>query len=243
MLEAKNLRKRYGNREVLKGINLSVNKGEIVGLLGPNGAGKTTTFRCLIGFVKPDKGKVLLDGEDITSLPPYKRAQKGLAFLPQEPSVFPDLSVFENVYMFAELLYPDRETAVVRTEEILKDFGLEYIRNTPAGRISGGERRRLEIGRLFLKRPKYLFLDEPFAGVDPKHVVEIKELIVKLLKRVEHYYDLGILITDHNVWETLKLVDRVYIIDEGAVLFSGIPEEATKNELVRERFLGKDFSL
>jgi len=243
MLEAKGLKKRFGKREVLKGIDLYVGKGEIVGLLGPNGAGKTTTFRCLIGFVKPDEGRVFLDGEDITPLPPYKRANKGLAFLPQEPSVFPDLTVYENVYMFAELIFGDRERARTRTEELLNDFGLDYIKDTPAGRISGGERRRLEIARLFLKRPKYLFLDEPFAGVDPKHVGEIKDLILKLLKKVEHYYDLGILITDHNVWETLKMVDRVYIIDEGSVLFAGDPQEAAKNELVRERFLGKDFEL
>ncbi len=243
MLKAEGLRKRFGKREVLKGIDLYLERGEIVGLLGPNGAGKTTTFRCLIGFEKPDGGKITLDGEDITKLPPYERAKKGLSFLPQEPSVFPDLTVFENIFIFAELLYPDREEALVRTEELLKDFNLTYIAHTEAGRISGGERRRLEIARLFLRRPKYLFLDEPFAGVDPKQVGEIKKLILELLERVEHYYDIGILITDHNVWETLKLVNRVYIIDGGTVLFSGEPWEAAENPLVRERFLGSDFKL
>jgi len=243
MLKAENLRKRFGEREVLKGISLYVDKGEIVGLLGPNGAGKTTTFRTLIGFIKPDEGRITLDGKEITHLPPYKRARLGLSFLPQEPSVFPDLTVYENVLIFAELLFKDREEALVRTEDILKDFELYRIKDTPAGRISGGERRRLEIGRLFLRRPKYLFLDEPFAGVDPIHVSELKRLILKLLRRVEHYYDLGILITDHNVRETLKMVDRVYVIDEGRILFAGSPQDAARDPLVRERFLGADFEL
>ena len=243
MLEARGLKKRFDKREVLRGIDLTLNKGEIVGLLGPNGAGKTTTFRCLIGFVKPDEGTITLDGKDITKLPPYKRAREGLAFLPQEASVFGDLTVYENILIFAELLFGDKKRARIKTEEIMKDFGLVEIKDTLAKKISGGERRRLEIARLFLRRPKYLFLDEPFAGVDPKHVGEIKELILNLLRKVEHYYDLGILITDHNVWETLKMVDRVYIIDKGTVLFSGKPEEAAKNELVRERFLGENFSL
>ena len=243
MLKAEKLKKFYGNREVLKGIDIYVQKGEIVGLLGPNGAGKTTTFRCLIGFEKPDEGKIYLDGKDITDLPPYKRAQLGLAFLPQEPSVFPDLTVYENIFMFAEILYGDREKAEVQTLEILKDFSLYKLKDSKAGKLSGGERRRLEIARLFLKRPKYLLLDEPFAGVDPKHVLELKELVLTLKERFEHYYNIGILITDHNVWETLKFVDRVYIIDEGRVLFSGLPKDAVKNEEVRRRFLGEHFKL
>ena len=244
MLRAEKLKKYYGNREVLKGIDLYVQKGEIVGLLGPNGAGKTTTFRCLIGFEKPDEGKILLDGRDITDLPPYERAKHGLAFLPQEPSVFPELTVYENIYMFAEIVYNgDREQAHVRTLDLLKDFGIFHIKDSKAGKISGGERRRLEIARLFLRRPKYLLLDEPFAGVDPKHVIELKELIKELQVRYKGYYNIGILLTDHNVWETLIFVDRVYIIDEGTVLFQGLPHEAANNPLVRERFLGKNFKL
>ena len=243
MLRAEKLRKFYGNREVLKGLDIYVQKGEIVGLLGPNGAGKTTTFRCLIGFEKPDEGKIYLDGADITDLPPYRRARLGLAFLPQEPSVFPDLTVFENIFMFAEILYGDREKAEVQTVEILKDFSLYRLKDSKAGKLSGGERRRLEIARLFLRRPKYLLLDEPFAGVDPKHVSELKELVLTLKEKFEHYYNIGILITDHNVWETLKFVDRVYIIDEGSVLFSGLPKEAVENEKVRRRFLGEHFRI
>ncbi len=242
MLKAEGLKKRYGNREVLKGINIELGKGEIVGLLGPNGAGKTTTFRCLIGFEIPDGGRILMDGEDITELPPYERAKRGMAFLPQEPSVFPDLTVFENIFMFAELLY-DKSEAETKTLELIEEFGLTKIIRTKAGKISGGERRRLEIARVFLRRPKYLFLDEPFAGVDPKNVSEIKKTILDLLQRVEHVYDLGILITDHNVKETLKMVNRVYIIDSGSVLFAGSPEEAVKDPAVRSRFLGSDFTL
>jgi lipopolysaccharide export system ATP-binding protein len=244
MLKAENLKKRFGKREVLKGVSIKLGRGEIVGLLGPNGAGKTTTFRCLVGFEFPDEGKITLDGKDITKLPPYDRANLGIAFLPQEPSIFEDLTVFENVYMFAEVIYKgDIKKAFTVSLEILKDFNLFHLRNSLAGKLSGGERRRLEIARLFLKRPHYLFLDEPFAGVDPKRVIEIKKLILELKRKLEPYYKLGILITDHNVGETLKMVDRVYIIDEGQVLFSGLPTEAVKNKEVRERFLGHHFKL
>ena len=243
MLKAVALTKAYGDREVLKGVSLEVPKGKIVGLLGPNGAGKTTTFRCIIGFEKPDSGKVILDGEDITNLPPHKRAKKGLAFLPQEPSVFPDLTVFENILMFAEILYRDREKAEVVTIELLKDFNLFYLKDSRAGSLSGGERRRLEIARLFLKTPRYLLLDEPFAGVDPKQVGEIKRLIKTLKARYQAVHPIGILITDHNVWETMKFVEWVYILDEGRVLFAGLPEDAAKHPEVRRRYLGEDFKL
>jgi len=243
MLKAVGLTKAYGEREILKGVSLEVPKGKIVGLLGPNGAGKTTTFRCIIGFEKPDAGNVYLDGEDITDLPPYKRAKKGLAFLPQEPSVFPDLTVFENVMMFAELLFKDREKAEVQIVEVLKDFDLYRLRDSKAASLSGGERRRLEIARLFLRTPRYLLLDEPFAGVDPKQVGEIKRLILSLKERYREVHPIGILITDHNVWETLKFLDWVYILDDGRVLFSGTPREAADHPLVRQRYLGEDFKL
>ncbi|NPB04841.1 MAG: LPS export ABC transporter ATP-binding protein [Aquificae bacterium] len=243
MLEARNLVKFYGETQVLKGVSLFVRKGEIVGLLGGNGAGKTTTFRCLIGFERPDAGKVLLDGRDITDLKPYERARLGLSFLPQEPSVFPDLTVFENVFMFAELIHPDRERARVRTLDLLKDFGLYHLKDRKAKYLSGGERRRLEIARLFLGKPKYLLLDEPFAGVDPKHVQELRRLIAGLGRQAELFHNIGILITDHNVGETLKLVHRVYIIDEGTIIFEGLPEEAVRHPEVRRKFLGEEFTL
>lgn len=243
MLKAVGLTKAYGDREILKGITLEVPKGKIVGLLGPNGAGKTTTFRCIIGFEIPDSGEVFLDGEEITNLPPYERAKKGLAFLPQEPSIFPDLTVFENILMFAELLAEDREKAEIQTVEVLKDFNLYHLRNSKAGSLSGGERRRLEIARLFLKTPKYLLLDEPFAGVDPKQVGEIKRLIGELKERYADIHPIGILITDHNVWETMKFVEWVYILDGGRVIFSGLPEDAAKHPEVRRRYLGEDFKL
>ena len=243
MLKAVGLTKAYGDREILKGITLEVPKGKIVGLLGPNGAGKTTAFRCIIGFEKPDSGKIILDGEDITDLPPHKRAKRGLAFLPQEPSVFPDLTVFENILMFAEILYKDRERAEVVTIELLKDFNLFYLKDNRAGSLSGGERRRLEIARLFLKTPRYLLLDEPFAGVDPKQVGEIKKLIKTLKVRYQSVHPIGILITDHNVWETMKFLDWVYILDEGQILFVGLPQDAARHPLVRNRYLGEDFKL
>ncbi len=243
MLLAKNLIKHYEDRQVLKGITIKVQKGEIVGLLGGNGAGKTTTFRCIIGFERPDAGRIYLENRDITDLKPYQRARLGLAFLPQEPSVFPDLTVFENIYMFAEILYSDKEKAEIRTLDLLKDFGLYHLKDRSAGTLSGGERRRLEIARLFLGAPKYLLLDEPFAGVDPKHVQELRKLISNLGRELELLHNIGILITDHNVGETLRLVHRVYIIDEGKIIFEGLPEEAVKNPEVRRKFLGEDFRL
>ncbi len=243
MLVARNLKKKYKSREVLRGVSLEVRRGEIVGLLGPNGAGKTTTFRCLIGFVIPDEGTIELDSRDITYLKPYERAKLGLAFLPQEPSIFGDLTVEENIYMFAELLFGDREIAYTKTLDVLIEFDLLRLKDQKAASLSGGERRRLEIARLFLKRPKYLLLDEPFAGVDPKNVSEIRKLILQLKHRLEKFYNMGILITDHNIRETLKMVDRVYIIDQGEVLFEGLPWEAVENPLVRERFLGHEFTL
>jgi len=243
MLKAENLQKSYNDRLILKGVTIKIPKGKIVGLLGPNGAGKTTTFRCIIGFEKPDSGKVLLNNKDITNLPPHKRARKGLAFLPQEPSVFFDLTVWENIFMFAELIYKNRETAIAKTKEVLRKFKLLKLRHSKAGSLSGGERRRLEIARLFIKPPDYLLLDEPFAGVDPKQVEEIKELILHLRSYYQKTRPIGILITDHNVWETMKFVEWVYILDEGKILFEGRPWEAANNPEVRKRYLGESFTL
>ncbi|HID79321.1 MAG TPA: LPS export ABC transporter ATP-binding protein [Aquifex aeolicus] len=239
MLEAKNLRKFIKGKEILKGISLKVERGQTVGLLGANGAGKTTTFRCLIGFEKPDEGKIFLNGEDITDLPPYKRAEKGLAFLPQEHSLFYDLTVFENIFMFAELLY-GREKAEELTEELLRDFHLYQLKDRKAGVLSGGEKRRLEIARIFLKTPQYLLLDEPFAGVDPLHVEEISQLI----KRIQTYafnHPIGIIITDHKAEKVFKLADWIYVLDEGRLLAEGPPQEVAQHPDVRNRYLGKDF--
>lgn len=243
MLKAENLQKQYGDRQILKGVSIKIPRGKIVGLLGPNGAGKTTTFRCLIGFERPDAGKVFLDEEDITDLPPYQRARKGLAFLPQEPSIFPDLTVWENVFMFAELLYESKVKAFSITREVLSKFKLLHLRKNKAGSLSGGERRRLEIARLFLKTPKYLLLDEPFAGVDPRQIEEIKKLIQELKQAYQPYHPIGILITDHNVWETMKFVEWVYILDGGEIIFEGKPWEAARDERVRQRYLGEHFTL
>ncbi len=240
-LEAKNLIKSYGDKLVLKGVSLYVEKGEIVGFFGTNGAGKTTTFRCLIGFEKPDGGEILIDGVKVNDKPPYERAKLGLAFLPQEPSVIPELTVFENIFMFAELYYNDIETAESKTEALLQDFELSELKDRKAGTLSGGERRRLEIARLFLRNPKYVLLDEPFAGVDPKHVKELKTLLLKILSASRHSF--GILITDHNVWESLPFVDRAYVIHDGEIIAKGSPLYIARHTEVKRKFLGENFKL
>lgn len=238
MLEVREVEKSFKKKKVLKGVSLSVNKGEIVGLLGPNGAGKTTLFNSIIGFISVDKGKVLLDGEDVTHLPPFKRAQKGLAFLPQEHTLFEDLTVLENLLIFLEFFTDSKEEAITKAEALLEDFGLLELKDQKAYALSGGQKRRLEIARSLITTPKYVLLDEPFAGLDPIIVSEIRE-IVKNLKN----NGIGVLITDHNVRETIKMVDRVYIISEGKVLAHGKPEEVVNNEAVRKTYLGVDFKL
>ncbi|AAC06695.1 LPS export ABC transporter ATP-binding protein [Aquifex aeolicus] len=238
MLEVREVEKSFKKKKVLKGGSLSVNKGEIVGLLGPNGAGKTTLFNSIIGFISVDKGKVLLDGEDVTHLPPFKRAQKGLAFLPQEHTLFEDLTVLENLLIFLEFFTDSKEEAITKAEALLEDFGLLELKDQKAYALSGGQKRRLEIARSLITTPKYVLLDEPFAGLDPIIVSEIRE-IVKNLKN----NGIGVLITDHNVRETIKMVDRVYIISEGKVLAHGKPEEVVNNEAVRKTYLGVDFKL
>jgi len=238
ILEVEHIRKAYKEKVVLEDISLTVKEGEIVGLLGPNGAGKTTTFRCLLGFLKPDKGSIKLNGEDITALPVYERAKKGISFLPQEPSIFRDLTVWENIVMFLEFQTSDPIEIKEKAETLLKDFGIYDLKNQKAFTLSGGERRRLEIARSLIINPSFLLLDEPFAGVDPVSVKDINHLIKELVKR-----DIGVILTDHNVRETLRITDRAYIIAHGKVIAEGTPQEIVQDETVRKIFLGEDFTL
>ncbi len=238
MLIAKDLRKTFREKEVLRGISLSIKRGEVVGILGPNGAGKTTLFNALIGFVKVDHGRIDLDGEDITHLPPHKRARKGIAFLPQEHTLFEDLTVMENLMVFLEFFSESREEAVARAESLLEDFGLLGLQNQKAYTLSGGQKRRLEIARSLITKPSYLFLDEPFAGLDPIIVGEIR----KVVRDLKHQ-DIGVLITDHNVRETISIVDRVYIISEGKIIAEGEPVNVVELKEVKQTYLGEDFKL
>jgi len=238
MLVAKDIRKSFKGRDVIKGISLSLQRGEIVGLLGPNGAGKTTLFNSLVGFVKVDGGKIELDGEDITHLPPHERAKRGIAFLPQEHTLFEDLTVMENLLIFLEFFTESKEEAVAKAEALLEDFGLLTLKNQKAFTLSGGQKRRLEIARSLITKPRYLFLDEPFAGLDPIIVSDIR----KMVKELKHQ-DMGILITDHNVRETISIVDRVYIISEGRVIAQGEPVNVVELREVRKTYLGEDFRL
>jgi len=238
ILEVEHIRKAYKEKVVLEDISLTVKEGEIVGLLGPNGAGKTTTFRCLLGFLRPDEGSIKLNGEDITALPVYERAKKGISFLPQEPSIFRDLTVWENIVMFLEFQTSDPIEIKEKAETLLKDFGIYDLKNQKAFTLSGGERRRLEIARSLIINPSFLLLDEPFAGVDPVSVKDINHLIKELVKR-----DIGVILTDHNVRETLRITDRAYIIAHGKVIAEGTPQEIVQDETVRKIFLGEDFTL
>lgn len=238
MLVARDLRKSFRGREVIKGVSLSVNRGEVVGILGPNGAGKTTLFNTLIGFIKVDGGSIELDGEDITNLPPHRRAEKGIAFLPQEHTLFEELTVMENLLMFLEFFADSREEAVVRAEALLEDFGLLSLRDHKAYTLSGGQKRRLEIARSLITKPRYLFLDEPFAGLDPIIVSDIRKMVRNL-----RHQNIGILITDHNVRETISIVDRVYIISEGRIIAEGEPVNVVELQEVRRTYLGEDFRL
>ncbi len=232
------LRKSFKGREILKGVDLYIERGEIVGLLGPNGAGKTTLFNCLVGFLSVDAGTIELEGKDITHLPTHKRAKEGISFLPQEHTLFEELTVIENLLIFLEFFEESKESALARAEELLLDFGLYELRKQKAGTLSGGQKRRLEIARALIPKPKYLFFDEPFAGIDPIMVADIRELILSLKAQ-----DMGVLITDHNVRETIRLVDRVYIVSEGTVIAKGEPREVAMNQKVREVYLGRDFQL
>jgi len=238
VLAVKEVYKDFKGKKVLKGISLSVNRGEIVGLLGPNGAGKTTLFNSIIGFIGIDKGSILLEGEDITHLPPFRRAEKGLAFLPQEHSLFEDLTVIENLIIFLEFFTNNRNEALAKAEMLLEDFGLIDLKDQKAYTLSGGQKRRLEIARSLITNPKYILFDEPFAGLDPIIVSEIRKLILRLKEN-----GIGILITDHNVRETIKMVDRVYIISEGKVLAQGKPEDVVRIKEVKKTYLGEEFEL
>lgn len=237
-LRATNLVKIYGRRKVVKDVSLEVNQGEIVGLLGPNGAGKTTSFYMTVGFIRPNEGKVFLDDEDITSLPMYRRAQKGIGYLPQEPSVFRKLSVENNIKAVLELTKLTKAEQATKLEELIAEFNLEKVRKSRGDTLSGGERRRTEIARALATSPNFILLDEPFAGIDPIAVQDIQYIVAKLKMK-----NIGILITDHNVQETLSITDRAYLMYEGSILESGKPEALAANERVRELYLGKDFEL
>jgi|UniRef100_A0A7V6CN85 lipopolysaccharide export system ATP-binding protein len=237
-LLVENVAKKYGNRYVVKAINLQIKKGEVVGLLGPNGAGKTTTFHIIMGFVKPDVGKVMLFDKEITKLPSYERARLGISYLTQEPSVFLKLSVEDNLKGIMELLGYKKEECEEKVDFLLTKLGLSYLRKEKAKNLSGGERRKLEIARALTIRPHFLLLDEPFTGIDPIFRSEIQEIILDLKAE-----GIGILITDHNVRETLEITDHSYLIYAGEILFSGSKEELINNEKVREVYLGERFRL
>jgi lipopolysaccharide export system ATP-binding protein len=233
-----NLVKQYGSKKVVNDVSVEVNQGEIVGLLGPNGAGKTTTFYMVVGLVRPDVGDIFLDDSRITKLPMYKRAQLGIGYLPQEASVFRELSVEDNVKAILQMTNLSKTKQQEKLEELLEEFGLNRVRQNKGKVLSGGERRRTEIARALATDPKFILLDEPFAGVDPIAVEDIQGIVSKLKKK-----NIGILITDHNVQETLSITDRAYLLFEGKLLKQGTAEELAGDELVRKLYLGKNFEL
>jgi lipopolysaccharide export system ATP-binding protein len=237
-LSVESIGKSYGNRVILRDVSLTVRRGEVVGLLGPNGAGKTTCFYSIMGLAMPDHGSIRLDGFDITPLPMYRRATLGLGYLPQETSIFRGMTVEQNILSVLEISEPDKARQAARLEELLADFNITRLRNTPAMALSGGERRRCEIARALAANPSIMLLDEPFAGIDPISIADIRELVMHLADR-----DIGVLITDHNVRETLDIVHRACIIYDGAVLFEGSPEALVADEKVRRVYLGDRFSL
>lgn len=237
-LHTKEIKKSYRGRDVVKGISVEVNQGEIVGLLGPNGAGKTTSFYMIVGLVTPDSGRVFLDDQDITDYPMYKRSQLGIGYLPQEVSVFRKLSVEDNVLAILEMGKLSKTERLEKLEKLLDDFSLQHVRKNQGARLSGGEKRRTEIARALATDPKFVLLDEPFAGVDPIAVEDIQSIVSELRER-----NIGILITDHNVQETLSITDRAYLLFEGDILKSGTAEELAADEQVRKVYLGRNFEL
>jgi len=237
-LQVRNLRKSYKKRLVIRDVSISLGRGEVVALLGPNGSGKTTTFYAIAGLITPEAGQVAIDGRDVTSLPMYRRARLGIGYLPQEMSIFRGLSVEDNILAVLEIAEPDRHKRRERLEELLSEFSITHIRAAPALALSGGERRRVEIARCLAANPVYLLLDEPFAGVDPIAVAEIRHLVQDLKSR-----GIGVLITDHNVREALEIVDRAYILHDGKVLMTGTADEIVRDEMVRRVYLGENFKI
>ena len=237
-LYVKNLVKKYKRKKIISGINLQLNKGEVVALLGPNGAGKTTTFYAIAGLVMPEEGNVLLNGNDITYLPMYRRAKLGMGYLPQEASIFRGLSVQDNILSIAELWEVNKDKQNVILDGLLNEFSIGHLRKSPALSLSGGERRRVEIARCLASNPQYILLDEPFAGIDPVAVGEIRDIVSTLKNR-----GIGVLITDHNVRETLKIVDRAYILNAGKLIKSGTPDEVVQDEKVQKVYLGTGFNV
>ena len=230
--------KSYGNKEVVRDVSINIKRGQVVGLLGPNGAGKTTTFYVIVGLVKSDSGSIHLDKIDISKQPIYRRGQMGISYLPQEPSIFTGMNVEDNLVSIIEIIEKDKTKHKIILENLLNEFDINHVRKSKSIVLSGGERRRLEIARTLASNPKYLLLDEPLTGIDPVSIEEIKIIIKKLKEK-----NIGVLITDHNVRETLKIVDKVYIVNEGAIYFEGQPEEAIKNEKIKKFYLGSQFSL
>ncbi len=237
-LKATNLGKRFKRRPVLRDVSITVQRGEAVGLLGPNGAGKTTCFYCITGLINPDFGSISLDGQDITDLPMYRRARLGIGYLPQEASIFRGLSVEGNIMAVLEVIEPERDKRETMLDTLLAEFSIEHLRRAPALALSGGERRRVEIARALASKPHFILLDEPLAGIDPIAVADIRDLVSHLKDR-----GIGVLITDHNVRETLDIIDRAYILHDGTVMMEGPPEEIVAHEGVRRVYLGQNFSL
>jgi lipopolysaccharide export system ATP-binding protein len=238
ILRAENIVKKYHKRTVVKGVSFEVNQGEIVGLLGPNGAGKTTSFYMIVGLIQPFSGKIFIDNEDITNLPVYKRAKKGIGYLAQEASVFRNLSIEDNLRAVLEMTKYTKQYQKEKLETLIEEFGLQHIRKSKGFQLSGGERRRTEIARALAIDPKFILLDEPFAGVDPIAVEDIQQIVVKLKEK-----NIGVLITDHNVHETLNITDRSYLLFEGSILKAGTAEELATDEVVRRVYLGQNFEL
>ena len=237
-LHVTGLRKSFKKRVVIQDISLELRRGEVVALLGPNGSGKTTTFYSIAGLISSDGGQVKIDGLDVTTMPMYRRARMGLAYLPQETSIFRGLNVEENINCILDISTPLKSERKAKLEKLLSDFRIEHLRRTPSLALSGGERRRVEIARALATDPKYILLDEPFAGVDPISINDVRNLVSDLKSR-----NIGVLITDHNVRDTLKIVDRAYILHDGRVIISGVPEDVINNDNVRRVYLGKDFNI
>jgi len=237
-LKSENIEKVYKERKVVKGVNITVNSGEIVGLLGPNGAGKTTSFYMMVGFIKPSSGKVFIDGKDVTALPMYERSRYGLGYLAQEPTIFRGLSVENNLLAILERIESNKQKQKEKVASLLEEFGLTKLAKQKAWSLSGGEKRRMEIARCMISNPKIILLDEPFVGIDPITVSELRQMIFKLRDK-----GIGILITDHNVRETLPLTQRAYLIYDGKILVEGAPEKLLNDEKARSLYLGKDFKM